>query len=225
LLRAAAVLAVTAIVGVAALLVVGSQEKRSMAFTLGVVGDRVAVRIEPGHTACQTPIDGSAPFDAVELSFGTYGLPGPPLTLLVRDTSSGRELSAGRLAGGYPDNFGQTIELTREVPEGPLAVCVRNAGSGPVALYGNAGQAAYLSTLRLDGRDVGLDAQMIFRRDEPVSVLSLTGDMFERASLFKPSWVGAWTFWVLGVGIVLLVPLLIGLSLRAAREDAPASAS
>ena len=214
--RALAVFAGVALVGVVALLLVGRDEKKSLAFTLGVVGDRVAVRIEPGQTGCQTPIDGTAPFDAVDLSFGTFGLPGPPLVVSVRDAASGRQLATGRLAGGYPDNLGQTVELMREVPEGRLAVCVRNTGAGPVALYGNAGQAAYASTMRLEGRDVGLDAQMIFLREEPDSLLSLTPEIFRRAALFHPGWMGSWMFWALAAGVFLVVPLLLALTLRAA---------
>jgi hypothetical protein len=206
----------TALAGVAAFLLVAGLEQQRMAFTLGVVGDRVAVRIDPGRTACQTPIDGSAAFDAVDLSLGTYGRPGPPLVVSVRDALSSRVLAAGRLNGGYPDNFGQTVKLAREAPEGRLSVCVRNSGRGPVALYGNAGQAAYASTVRLGGRDLGLDAQMVFRRDEPVSLLSLTPEIFRRAALFRPSWVEPWTFWALSAGVMFIVPLLLGLALRAA---------
>jgi hypothetical protein len=210
-------------VGVLAFLVVAQREERRLAFTLGVVGDRVAVRIDPGRTACQTPVLGSVPFDAVELVFGTYRRPGPPLVVSVRDASSGRKLTAGRLDGGYPDNRSRTVTLAREAPEGRLSVCVRNAGAGPVALYGNAGQAAYGSTVRLGGRDVGLDAQMIFFRDEPVSLLSLTPEIFRRAAVFRPPRVGPWTFWALAAGVIVVVPLLLGLALRAAGSRPRAS--
>jgi hypothetical protein len=221
-LRSAVALLCTALVGVVAFLLVAGREERRLAFTLGVVGDRVVVRIDPGRTACQTPVDASAPFDAVELVFGTYALSGPPLVVSVRDASSGGELAAGPLEGGYPDNRAQTVPLEREASEGRISVCVRNAGDSPVALYGNAGQAAYASTMRLDGRDVGLDAQMVFLDDEPATLLSLTPEIFRRAATFRASWVGPWTFWALAAGVVLIVPLLLALALRAAGPRPPA---
>ncbi len=222
-MRSAVALLCTALVGVVAFLLIAAREERHLAFTLGVVGDRVVARIDPGRTACQTPIDASAPFDAVELVFGTYALPGPPLVVSVRDASSGRELAAGRLEGGYPDNRARTVPLEREAPEGRISVCLRNAGAGPVALYGNASQAAYASTLRLDGRDVGLDAQMVFLHDESIKLLSLTPEMFRRAATFNASWVGPWVFWALAAGVGLIVPLLLALALRTAGPRPPAS--
>jgi hypothetical protein len=217
--RALVAFAIVAVVAVVAFLAVADTKKHELAFTLGVVGDRVAVKIDPRHTACQTPIAGSAAFDAVELSFGTYGLPGPPLLVSARDSTSGHLLATGRLRGGYPDNRGQTVELDREVPERLFSLCVGNVGTSPVALYGNAPQAAYGSTIQLDGRDVGFDAQMVFDREKPASLLALTPEIFRRASLFNASWVGPWTFWALAVGVFLVLPLLLALTLRAACES------
>ena len=33
--------------------------------------------------------------------------------------------------------------------------------------------------------------------------------MFERAALFRPGFVGAWTFWLLLLGVVIAVPALL----------------
>ena len=40
--------------------------------------------------------------------------------------------------------------------------------------------------------------------------------VFERAALFKPGWVGEWTFWLLGSVLVLVVPCLLAGAVRAA---------
>jgi hypothetical protein len=43
--------------------------------------------------------------------------------------------------------------------------------------------------------------------------------VFERAALFRPGWVGAWTFWLLLAALVIGVPTLLGRALRAALEE------
>jgi hypothetical protein len=64
---------------------------------------------------------------------------------------------------------------------------------------------------------------MIFFRDEPVSLLSLTPEIFRRAAVFRPPRVGPWTFWALAAGVIVVVPLLLGLALRAAGSRPRAS--
>jgi hypothetical protein len=48
--------------------------------------------------------------------------------------------------------------------------------------------------------------------------------MFRHAARFRPGFVGAWLFWVLGAAILLLVPLLLVRALmRSVDEDGPES--
>ena len=49
-------------------------------------------------------------------------------------------------------------------------------------------------------------------------------DIFQRAALFHPAWVGTWTLWLLLVVILVAVPLLLTRALRAAEAEDPPDA-
>jgi hypothetical protein len=77
-----------------------------------------------------------------------------------------------------------------------------------------------LSAATLDGRRLpNRDIAMVFPRAEPKSVLALVPEMFRRAALFRPGWVGAWTFWLLAALILLGAPLLLARALASAEDD------
>jgi hypothetical protein len=214
--------------GLAGLLVVASQRDTSLAFTLGVTPGAPVPAIEPGGVGCQGPIDvpeGGA-FDAVELPLGTFERPGPALVLTVRDPGSGAVLARGALPAGYRDvgdEPQQQIAVRPRVEAGTrVVVCLRNAGRGPVAPFGNADVAAVDQTYTIDGEAQGVDAALVFRQ-EPRSLLSRFALIVQRAALFRPGWVGAWTYWLLAALVVLGLPALLAFALAragAADEDA-----
>jgi hypothetical protein len=88
-----------------------------------------------------------------------------------------------------------------------------------VGLRGGAPQAARASTARVEGQPVPADLTLVFLRAEASSALSLVPEMFERATLFHPGWVGAWTFWALLVLVGAGVPLLLWFALGAALRE------
>src|SRR4051812_46360528 len=115
LLAFAATLAVGAVLFLALALARGS----TLAYTLGVPASAIAVKLEPGKSFCQEPIEAQSArrFDRVQVSLGTYRRPGPPLAVTVRDRSSA-PLAHGTLAPGYPDvtvRRTQTIRLDSAV--------------------------------------------------------------------------------------------------------------
>jgi len=215
--------ALVACAGLAALAAVAATDERRLAFTLGVLPG-VPVELRPDSEACQRPVWVSEPFDRVQLQIGTYGRAGQPLAVSVR-TLGGRELAQGRLGGGYPDVSRPDI-VVGEVDRGRVAVCVENTGHRKVALYGGPSLAA-VGALWIDGSRTETDATMVFLRDEPRSLLALLPDIFDHAAVFKPAWVGAWTFWLLAALLFAAVPVLLGAGLRAALRadgDAPSGA-
>jgi hypothetical protein len=124
------------------------------------------------------------------------------------------------LARGYADNSLQAITVAPMVTEGArVSVCVTNRGRANVALYGGPDLAARTSTASLDGQPAGTDISLVFLRSHPASSLSLLPAIFRRAALFRLSWVGAWTLWLLAAAVTLLVPLLLALAVRAAAGD------
>jgi hypothetical protein len=61
--------------------------------------------------------------------------------------------------------------------------------------------------LHQDGRNLGSAAAIVLLRSQSSSVLSLLPTIFRRAALFRPTWMGEWTFWVLLAALVAAFPL------------------
>lgn len=217
--RPAAIAAALCGAAVLAVLAVAALQRNSLAFTLGVYPGLVAVVLDPGQSACQTPVvvpDRSA-FDGVEVQLGTFGRPGPAMAVDVRDAATQRVVARGTLPAGYPDVARQRTHVVRvgQVAAGRrVAVCLTNRGARKVAIYGNGDAASRTSTALHDGRPTGVDLALVFHRS-PRSVLAVLGDAAARASLFKFGWMGAWTFWLLGLLVLLAVPALL---VRAVRD-------
>jgi hypothetical protein len=204
-----------ALAGVVALAVVAARDQRDLAFTLGVAPGLVAAELGPREAACQVPVPVATEFDGVTAQFGTYHRPGPPVAVSVETFEGGRSLASGRLPGGYPDFSRQRVPLDATVAAGErVAVCVHNLGRRKLALYGGPELARRGSTVEIDGRDQGTDLTLFFTTDSR-SAAALLPEVFDRASLFRPAWVGPWTFWLLGALLLLAVPALLTLALVA----------
>jgi hypothetical protein len=213
--RALAALLGTCFAGAAAVAIVGAGDERTLAFTQDIrAGGPVAV-VAPGRAACQWGIDSEARFEVVQLLLGTYGRLGPRLTVTVRDNATGRAMAQGRLGPGAADNKPASVRLRPSVPDGPrVGVCVANEGPGRVALYGGPPDDAPTSQAFVGNRPADGDIRLIFYRAEPRSALALVPEIAERAALFRPAPLGAWTFWILLAAMAIGVPLLLGAALR-----------
>ena len=205
------------VLGLVGLLAVAALDERRLAFTLGVQPTQVAAVLGPGDTACQGPIDAPADAGSVRFPVESFGAPGPALQVFT--------LTAGGVGGrdSVPSGYrGRTTVAAH--PGGIVAgqrieLCVRNTGSRKVALYGGAPAAARTSELKLAGRDAGTDLTLVFERGESRSMLAALGDAFERAALFHPSWVGAGLLWVLAALLVIALPVVLLLAVRAATNS------
>ena len=202
----AAALAGVVIAGIAGLLVTAATDERDLAFTLGVQPAQVAAVLNPGQEACQQPIYASDNAADVRFKAGTYGRPGPPLEVKAIHIGASRATS---VSAGYPDNSFVTAPLDGVRKGGVVGVCIRNAGKQRLALYGGAPQAARTSAAFVDGKNVNTDLTLVFERAHSRSTLSALPDIFQRAALWHPGWVGVWTFWVLLVLVLIGVPLLL----------------
>lgn len=207
--------------GLVALLLAASRDDRDLAFAFGVVPALVAAELPPDAQACQRPVAVGGEFSGIELLVGTYERRGQPLAVTVRRMEDGRILSEGRIAGGYPDFSERVARMDRSVARGErVAVCVRNMGDRRIALYGGPELAKRNSSVAVDGREHATDLTLTFTTASR-SVLSQLPAVFDRASLFRPAWVGPWTFWLLGGLLVLAVPALLGMALRDAFRGRP----
>jgi hypothetical protein len=193
-------------------------QERTLAFTLGVPSNSAVAPLRPGQQLCQQPVavpDADSAFDAVAVQLGTYGRPGPALELTIR--SGARTLAVGHLPGGYGDDASPSIPVGHVGDRAPLRVCVRNAGQDRVALYGAADAAARNSSAAVDGKPLNADVNLVFERAHPRSVASLAPAILSRASLFRVSWLGAWTYVLLALLVLAGIPALLALALRNAQ--------
>jgi hypothetical protein len=219
-LRKAALIsfAIAVVVGLAWLLKTAAGDERVVAWSLGVPSSGVAAKIVPNARVCQEPIDLPVEAGSVVFPVATDGRPGQPLDVTVR-TPSGRILGRGKVPGGYVDGAPQEALLDRVAgPAGRSAVCIANEGDQPVFIYGS-DNVTFSHTI-VDGslNPVDLDLRFLYKKPRPF--IDLIPDAFDHAALFRPGWVGAWTFWALLAFLAIGAPVLLGFGLwRAARED------
>jgi hypothetical protein len=212
---------VVLLAGLAAVAALGLIKQSSLVYTDGVNPAIVAAELGTGDRACQAPIrvPSGESFDHVGFWAGTYGQPGPPMRVEVLDDASGERLAAGRLGAGYRDLATPSVDVGRLQTEDPLRVCFVNGGPGKLAIIGQVGFASPPTSGTRNGEAIPNDLTVSLRSDER-SLLAWLPDMAERASVFRAGWVTPGLYLVLGLGIVVLAPLLLARGIaRAAADD------
>jgi hypothetical protein len=194
---------VVAVVGIGALFAAVGADQRWTAFSPEVPPSQPIKTLEPGAQACQAPFRAVAGFGSVRTWISALARRTPALWLGVY-SPRGATIATGRTEGGHGQFVAVTFNLNATVPGGRRVVlCLHNAGPQSVTLLGANERLAYL-----------------FLRRHPESLLSLLPTVFRRAALFRPTWVGAWTFWLLLAG--LLAAFVVGAVavVQAAKSDA-----
>jgi len=201
------------------MLIVAASDERELAFTLGVRPVKVVARLAPGREACQSPLFVQQRFRGVAFEVQSSGTGGSRVDVTVKRRR--RILASGRLKPGHAASSTQEVRLDRAVPASldDVAVCLLNRGASTVSLDGDIGAGLGRGDLRVDGRTRDADLRLVFLRERPRSALSLVPEMFRRAALFRPTWVGPWTFWALLALVALGAPLLLAAALSAATAD------
>jgi hypothetical protein len=223
--RAVTAFCLVVLLGLTGLVVAGGADRRTTAFSLDIPPAQPVAAIAPGRPACQGPLPVPAAFSAVRLWLGPVAPPGTTLRVTLR--GSGGVVASGtvRLGPGTPTTA--TVALKRAVESGGSAsLCFADVGARPITLLGD-GAGPDSGTLAQGGHRLALAASALMLTPHPRSLLSLIPTVFARAALFRPAWLGAWTFWMLGGG-VLIAFALAGVALaRASRDelDAPAPSS
>jgi hypothetical protein len=195
---------VAAMVAGGGLLGAAATDHRDTAFALDVANNRPVASLRHGRTLCQGPITVKTVFSALEL----WARPARALDVQVR-TAHGRRLLAARRVTTWPSLTGEiTVQFgARRVRRGErIEVCVGNAGPRRIAFAGgppnrNSG------TIHISRRRLPMAIALLFLEAHSPTLLGLLHTVFDRASLFKFSWIGAWTFWVLGAALLLAFPL------------------
>jgi GT2 family glycosyltransferase len=180
-------------------------DKGRVAFTNSSTPVGEVVSLAPGATDCSR-VDAAADFDAVRM-ITIANIEDQRLRASVRDHATGAVLARGH--GLVPAGNGQVLIYVGHVAvAGPLEMCLTNASEHRLGLFGApGGRPAASGGVHRTG-----DPTLLFER-QPRSFLNRMPDAFEHASLFKPRFVGAWTFWLLAGLVLITVPVLTALAL------------
>jgi hypothetical protein len=205
------------VAGLVLLLVLALADRRG--FSLDVPSDS-QVLVRPGEERCSGIIrPPGAGADRVRF-WARASEPGPlpPIVVFVRRSRTAQTLADGTAAPGPPG--ARSVHLRGSVAGSrKVTACFLNAGARPAILTPRPGTATRVTVERSDGLADYADIGLELGRSDDRSLLALLPDVFERASLFRPGWVGAWTYWLLLVALVIGVPLLLSRALASASEE------
>jgi hypothetical protein len=218
----AAVIALVVAAVVAAELVAAAGNSTKTVLDVGVLPIYPIAPMKPGATACQQPLGITESFDRVRVNVGTFGKPGPPLLISVLDQDTKTELGSARVEPGWVDDgTAQNVNVGTIKPDRLVAICIRNEGRVTAYVYGNIyggdmgqgplGVAPTNSSNYLVVDQVPLrgDMSITLSSSRERSLLSRIPTVLRHAGAFKPPWVDAWTFWLLGLLIVLAAPFAL----------------
>lgn len=221
--------ALVAGLGLAALAASAARGQRWTAFSVGVPAATDVVLLEPGQQACQAPVPVRVSVGGVAVWLYSGPSPGPPLGVTVSDARDGKLLAVGRIPpshgeiappNGFPTGISLRTRFDRTVRAGKrITLCFLNLGTARVALNGSR-PSKTSGALTLPAQSAGNAMALVFLRPHPQSLFSMLPTVFRRAALFRPEWVGAWTFWLLGAALLGAFALAPFAMARAGHADA-----
>ncbi len=179
-----------------------------------VVIDKQLTTLTPANgPLCITGVSVPEGTQAVRMYLLTYERDGVRMTMTAKN-------AAGKILGeSSPPPFDDGNEVAFDLPTGDrkdLTLCFRTA-SAPVVIPGEANGNLTSQVATLGGKTVPGDVALAYVSGEKRSAASLTPTIFERASLFRPAWVGAWTYWLGALAALALIACGWLLLLRAGR--------
>lgn len=223
--RGALAFAIVFALGTVALLVAATRDQRPAAFSLDVAAGVPVGTLAPARQMCQTPVQRPADFSAIQVWIGARHGRRVAMTISVRSSTGGPPLAIGEIAATSRTASEYTSTLSRTIPAGsPLTICLRADGPGTAVLIG-AAPTGGSGRLRTTQRPDPVALAMVLLRPHPHSLLSLIPSVFARAALFRPGWVGSWTFWGLTVALLGACALAAAAVTSAGRSDEIAGGS
>jgi hypothetical protein len=154
------------------------------------------IEVPRGKTLCLPDLLIPAGTGRIELLY-TGPAPRPRLAASLSIGSSTQRTSVP----GAPTVGKLTFPFTRR-PDSPAAVqgrfCVTPHG-GKAVFGGDPGLQSDQTPVRLAGKPLATRVAVWYRppAGEQATLLSLLPDIAQRAALFRPGWVGTWTYWLL----------------------------
>jgi hypothetical protein len=117
--------------------------------------------------------------------------------------------AAARVPATYADS--RPFEVAVHPPAGPVEVtiCVRNAGTRRIALFASDDRTKSRSQVRVDGRAVAPNFDIVFTERRPVSIAERLPASLQRASAFRFFGISPVTLWPLLILFAVSVPLAV----------------
>ncbi|HEV3229181.1 MAG TPA: DUF2142 domain-containing protein [Solirubrobacteraceae bacterium] len=182
--------------------------------TNSVIPTTTIAEIAPGHRACVPGLQFPAGTGRVRVAISTPNPAGAPTFLRADVAVDGARLvsHAQRTLPAQLVDF-SIPRLGARPASVPGGLCLTNLSGAATLVGGYPGHGPGDALPRLDGRP--LDARVAVWFAPPAgqrrSLVSLATDIFARAALFRPGFVGRWTYWLV---VALLLPVLALASLR-----------
>jgi len=219
--RASVPFALFALLVVVGLLVSGAKPIAIRASSIGVPDAHTVAVAGPHHQVCEGPVRSQYAFQSVVLWAAYVG--GAPLVRVWSDTSGSRTLiSQGLVEPSSPGSVGPYTARLRSSVDADVSasICVLDKG-GRFELHGAA--PSYGGAM-IAGSKPRRAFSLVTLRSDSHSFIGSLSLAFSRASLFRPSWVGAWTFWLLLAMLLGTIPLgvvAISAAIRSEEDQQP----
>jgi hypothetical protein len=203
---------IAAAVALVVLIVSALRPGTGRTFALEVENAEPVATIRAGTQACEGPITSPSSFKEV----GIWG--GPPkgsavMSVLVRNAHTDRIIGHGTIIATTTSQH--RARLGAPVGAGtPARICVLGRG-GEFTLLGSIPSDR---SVHASGTTPGLQFSLVLLHPGQ-GLLSSLPTAFARAALFKLSWIGSWTFWLLLGALLATIPLGALAIALVARED------
>lgn len=166
--------------------------------------------------ACVQGVSIPAGTAGLRTMFGTFNLPGPATTLTLTD-SAGKIVRRSHV-GGFSDGSSPTFRFAVLPTRMSGAKACYSVNSGKLAFTGSPkGSFDPESTFTIGKLPGGGDVALEFMAAGQPSVLSMLGEIARRAAMFRPSWVGSWTLYMVFVAALIALAGGIALLIRLGR--------
>lgn len=158
----------------------------------------------------------------VEVDLGTYARSGVRAKMEVSD-ARGRSLGFTE-SPAFDDGEHVRFELPTD-ERGDLTLCFSSLTTGATIAFAGEpnGALAPEQNPTVGDTPVAGDVSLIYISAQKRTVAGQVADVFQRASLFRPGWVGAWTFYLVFVFAIGLIAAGFALVVRTTRLRGPPS--
>lgn len=211
-LRLLAPVVAIAVIALVVLLLTGLKHREVREYSAQIPGQQAVALLGPSDRVCEGPVSSPRTFTGVGIWGGPTGKVAT-VQIAALPAGSSRPFATGTLrstAGGA-----QHATLTRPIPAGTgVRICLTGT-STTFSLYGAPTPDRQIA-MTGHGHRLAFSLSLVNDRH---SLLGSLPTAFGRASLFKLSWLGSWTFWVLMAGVLASFAVAVVAVASAAGED------